>query len=210
MSHCIPCGDLLGYTTKQKKRQNNTPEDKYQKWAIFTYSTKEVRKITKLFRDTHIQIAFRTQNTIENILKYKTKTDIYNKSGIYQMKCMECPKKYVGQTGRTFNIRYKEHIHDIRSNNGNTGYANHILNTGHTYGTITDTMEIITTGKKGKHLNKLERYYIYKTNKENIQMNNTHIETYNPIFQAIHELNTVQQPPPLSPQTTVYKAQQKT
>jgi hypothetical protein len=177
---------------KQKKRQNNTPEDKHQKWAIFTYSTKEVRKITKLFRDAHIRIAFRTQNTIKNILKYKPKTDIYNKSGIYQMKCMECPKKYVGQTGRTFNIRYKEHIHDIRTNNGNTEYSNHILNTGHTYSPIPNTMEIITTGKKGKHLNILERYYIYKTNKENIQMNDTHIETYNPIFQAIHELNTVQ------------------
>jgi hypothetical protein len=105
---------------------------------------------------------------------------------------MECPKKYVGQTSRTFNIRYKEHIHDIRTNNGNTGYANHILNTGHAYGPITDTMEIITTGKKGKHLNTLERYYIYKTNKENIQMNDTYIETHNPIFQTLHEMNTVQ------------------
>jgi hypothetical protein len=113
---------------------------------------------------------------------------------------MECPKKYIGQTGRTFNIRYKEHIHDIRSNNGNTGYANHILNTGHAYGTMTDTMEIITTGKKGKHLNTLERYYIYKANKEDIQMNDTHRETYNPIFQVIHKLSTEQQhSPPLSP-----------
>jgi hypothetical protein len=106
-----------------------------------------VRKIAKLFRDTHIRVAFRTRNTIENILKYKPKANIYNKSGIYQMKCIESPKKYIGQTGRTFNIRYTEYIHDIMSNNGNTGYSNHIINTGHTYGTITDTMEIITTGK---------------------------------------------------------------
>jgi hypothetical protein len=51
---------------------------------------------------------------------------------------MDCPIKYVGQTGRTFNTRYKEHIHDIRSNNSHSGYSNHILNTGHAYGTITD------------------------------------------------------------------------
>jgi hypothetical protein len=75
-------------------------------------------------------------------------TDKYNKSGIYQMKCMECPRRYVGQTGRNFSIRYKEHTHDIRSNNSNTGYSNHVLNTGHTYGTITDTMEIKQQGKK--------------------------------------------------------------
>jgi hypothetical protein len=41
--------------------------------------------------------------------------------------------------GRTFNIRYKEHIQAIRNNNSNSGYSNHIPNTGHTYGTITDT-----------------------------------------------------------------------
>jgi hypothetical protein len=79
------------------------------------------------------------------MLKHKPKTDKYNKSGIYKMKCMECPRRYVGQTGTN---RYKEHIHHIRSNNSNTGYSNHILNTGHTYGTITDTMEIITIGKR--------------------------------------------------------------
>jgi hypothetical protein len=35
----------------QKKEQNTMTEDKYQKvkWATFTYNTKEVRKITKLF-----------------------------------------------------------------------------------------------------------------------------------------------------------------
>jgi hypothetical protein len=44
------------------------------------------------------------------------------------MKCMDCPMKYIGQIGRTFNTRYKEHIHDIRSNNSNnSGYSNHIL-----------------------------------------------------------------------------------
>jgi hypothetical protein len=34
------------------------------KGATFTYSGKEIRKITKLFHDTEINIAFRTQNTI--------------------------------------------------------------------------------------------------------------------------------------------------
>jgi hypothetical protein len=64
------------------------------------------------------------------------------------MKCPYCSLKYVEQTGRTFNTSYKEHIHDIRSNNSNTGYSNHILNTGHTCGTITDTMEIIKTEER--------------------------------------------------------------
>jgi hypothetical protein len=77
------------------------------------------------------------------MLKYHTQTDKYNNSGIYQMKCLDCPLM-----GRTFNIRYKEHIHAIRNNNCNSGYSNYILNTGHTYSTITDTMDLIRTGRQ--------------------------------------------------------------
>jgi hypothetical protein len=62
------------------------------------------------------------------------------------MKCLDCPLKYIGQTGRTFNTRYKEHTQVIRNNNSNSGYSNHILNTEHTYGTITDTIDIIKEG----------------------------------------------------------------
>jgi hypothetical protein len=63
------------------------------------------------------------------------------------MKCLDCPLKYIGKTGRTFKTRYKEHVQAIRNKHGNSGY-NHILNTGHTYRTITDTISILKQGKK--------------------------------------------------------------
>jgi hypothetical protein len=118
------------------------------------------------------------------------------------MKCMDCPLKYVGQTGRKFNTRYKEHIHDIRTNNSNTGFANHILNTVHTYRTITDTMEIMKTERKGSYLNTFERYYIYENSKDNLHMNDTNIDIHNPIFKALHRIYTKQfYIPPLLPPT---------
>lgn len=58
-----------------------------------------------------------------------------------------------GRTGRTFHTRYKEHIQAVRSNNGNSGYSNRILNTEHTYDIITDTVGITKMRKKGKYLN---------------------------------------------------------
>jgi hypothetical protein len=61
---------------------------------------------------------------------------------------MDCPLKYVGQMERTFNTRCKEHICDTRRNNSNSGYSNYILTTGHAYGMIIDTMEIVTRGRK--------------------------------------------------------------
>jgi hypothetical protein len=60
---------------------------------------------------------------------------------------MECGGAYIGQTGRKFRIRYKEHI---RNNRDNTGYSNHILNTGHTYGTLEDTMKVVNIKYKIK------------------------------------------------------------
>jgi hypothetical protein len=78
---------------------------------------------------------------------------------------------YIGKTRRTFNIRLKEHIDVIRNNNSNSGYSNHVLNAGHTYGTIADNMDITKRGKKVKLLNVLEKYHIYRINKENLLMN---------------------------------------
>jgi hypothetical protein len=95
---------------KQKQKQNTNVDLQHQKtkWVTFTYSGKVVRGITKLYRGTGIKVAFRMQNTIQNILRSRPQVDKYSRSGIYQMKCLDCPLKYVGQTGRTFNTRYKE------------------------------------------------------------------------------------------------------
>jgi hypothetical protein len=66
------------------------------KWAIFTYNGKQIRKITKLFRDTKLKIAFHTNNTLQNILRLQPQINKYNKCGIYQMRCKDCSMKYVG------------------------------------------------------------------------------------------------------------------
>jgi hypothetical protein len=53
----------------------------------------------KLFKETQIKVAFQTRNTIQNIVKPYPQTDKYKKNGIYQIKYMDCPLKYVGQIG---------------------------------------------------------------------------------------------------------------
>lgn len=88
------------------------------------------------------------------------------------MKYMDRPLKYIGQTGRTFYTRYKEHIEVIRNSISNSGYSNHILSTGHVYGCITVTMEITKTEKKRKHLNTLEKYNLSRLLR--LHMNDTY------------------------------------
>jgi hypothetical protein len=73
------------------------------------------------------------------------------------MKCLECPLKYIGQTDRTFHTRYKERVKAIRNNNSNSEYSNHILNTGHKYGSITDAVDIIRIYRNHlKHIGKIQ------------------------------------------------------
>jgi hypothetical protein len=146
---------------KQNKNTGLQPHPQKTKWSILIYSGEETKKTTKLFKEAEIKVAFRTRNTIQNTVNPHPQTDKYEKSDVYQMKCTDCALKYMEQTGRTFHTRYKEYIHAIRNNNGNSGYSNHILNTGHASGNITGTMKIVKIDNKGKHLNTLEKYHIY-------------------------------------------------
>jgi hypothetical protein len=64
----------------------------------------------------------------------------------------------MGHTGRTFKIRYNEHIKAIKSNKSTSKYAEHTLDNGHTYGTTQDTIDTLRiTKKKSQYLNTLER-----------------------------------------------------
>jgi hypothetical protein len=55
---------------------------------------------------------------------------------------------YIGQTGRSFKIRYKEHVQDIKNNKSRTGFSHHILNTGHAYDSMENTMENLNFQEK--------------------------------------------------------------
>jgi hypothetical protein len=81
------------------------------------YFGPHTRIFTKLFRKTELGIALRTANTMKQHLGVKEKmTDTYNFTGVYIMDCRDCPLKYVGQTGRTFRTRYRDHIREIKTN----------------------------------------------------------------------------------------------
>jgi hypothetical protein len=86
------------------------------------------------------------------------------------------------------------HTEDIQANRNNnsssSGYPTHILNIKHRSGSITDTMDIVRTHRKGKHLNTLVKYHINKISKDILQMNDIHRHTHNPIFKALHIMNT--------------------
>jgi hypothetical protein len=58
------------------------------KWATFTYIGKQTRFITKLFKNTNIKIAYKTQNAIgKQLHKRNQEDDKSDNVGVYKLKC---------------------------------------------------------------------------------------------------------------------------
>jgi hypothetical protein len=97
--------------------------------------------------------------------------------------------KYIGQTGRTFHIRYKGHIIDYKQGNMKSYFAKHIIEQRHTTGTIEDTMDVVHTTSKGRLLHIIDKIYIYRETKINNQINDRNTVTSNIIFDTLLRMN---------------------
>jgi hypothetical protein len=106
----------------------------------------------------------------------------------------------VGQTGRTFNTRYREHIYDVKVTTATRDIQD--IDTGHICDTMEDTTDVVRIGRKRQYLNTLEKYYIRKISKGKLHMNDTNIDEHHSIFdelQKIYEAPTSHTPHPSPP-----------
>jgi hypothetical protein len=94
-----------GKRTNRTDRNSTTP-------ILFRYVEKETKFVTKIFKNTNINISYKANTTIQKLLAYNKQKDIdkYGKSGIYVLECLDGGKRYLRQTGRPFWIRFKEHF----------------------------------------------------------------------------------------------------
>jgi len=81
------------------------------------------------------------------------KTGPQSPSGIYKLKCSTCNNAYIGQSGRSITVRYKEHVRYVRTNNPKSAYASHILNNKHEHGNASETLELLKQCHKGTRMN---------------------------------------------------------
>jgi hypothetical protein len=159
----------LNNVVENRKQQinNNQNKDEKQIWVTFTYPGNYIRAITNLFKHTNIKIAYKTTNTLGNLLKETRNINKYEKAGIYKLTCKDCHKLYIGETGRPLKIRYKERIRSIKYNKDDSAYGTHILYNIHQYGNIEEIMDRKDQEKKGRFMNIMESFYIYKYKCEN-------------------------------------------
>jgi hypothetical protein len=100
-----------------------------------------------------------------------------------------CHKKYVGKTGRPFHIRFREHYRDYKYANNKSKFVQHVIEEGHAFGPIDSIMGILHTANKGRMLDTLEKFYIYRETQLGIQINDKLTVQTNSIFEAIVQNN---------------------
>jgi hypothetical protein len=159
---------------------NNLKCTPYKKRVVFTHFSPIIRRITNLFRQTNLKIAFHATNTIQQLIAKQTYKD---PSGIYKLKCNTYDGVYIGQSGRAINVRHKEHIRYIRSNNSTSAYAAHILQNRHVYVTAANTLQLLKACQKGTRMNCWEELYIQTFHQQKVLNTEQQVSNTNPLFE---------------------------
>jgi hypothetical protein len=172
---------------KTKHTTLHTSTNKNKRWTTFTYISPQIRKVTNIFKNTNVRIDFRCRNTIAKIISPPKDHDIppHNKWGICQLKCNTCGQSYVGQTSRSLNIRFQEHIRYIRNNNPQSAYAQHILQKQHEYGQMNSIMTLLKPLNNSNLLIPYEQYYIQILYREGKLIPSQNPGETNPLFQTV-------------------------
>jgi hypothetical protein len=170
-----------------KNRKVKAKDTHNTKWATISYIGKETNSVARLFKNKYVKIAYTTKNTILRLLTPRdTQTkDPYNNNGVYKLSCPGCNKEYVGQTGRPFRVRFSEHLHDYKYQNPKSKFALHLLENKRPIAPIHDIMEILYNTNKGRFMNTIEQYHIYRITQNNIQINDKNTVKPNAIFKTL-------------------------
>jgi hypothetical protein len=136
-------------------------------WITLPYIGVVSHRLGNVIKKEGLQIAFKTSPLL-NTLMNSSKDCISNweKSGVYKLKCGDCDANYVGQTGRSFQTRIAEHTSARRMGNRSSKFAEHLLDTGHSFNP-TNNVEFIHFCQKSKLLDVLEAIEIHKLKKDN-------------------------------------------
>ena len=90
-----------------------------------------------------------------------------------------------GTNRQSFQACFQEHLRDFRYGNGKSSFALHLLENGHDIGLMEDIMNTIHITGKGKLMDTLEKFYIFRETKLNNQINDKLAVKPNTIFDTI-------------------------
>jgi hypothetical protein len=145
-----------------------------EKWRKFLYLGDISLRTTKFFKRQEIRPAFYNRQNLGSFLsKAKDIIPRLEKSGVYKLVC-ECSASYIGQTGRKFKERLKEHIACFKNGQSQSNFASHLLDNNHQ---SDFSLEILHYERKGQRLDALEQIEILKCLNGNCEIVNDLVYT---------------------------------
>jgi hypothetical protein len=111
--------------------------EKKQKRVTLAFYAKETYCIARIFKNTNLDISCKTKHLLSHTLNCKSANLSDNKfhgSGVYQLTYKECGNICTGQTGRSFKIRYIEHLRAFKYGISKFDFAQHAVDYGHCFG----------------------------------------------------------------------------
>lgn len=146
-------------------------------FRTLTYFGKISEKIAGVLRKQVTNITFKPAVKLGNLLiNNKDRCEKNKKSGVYKLTCQDCQGVYIGQTGRSFETRKKEHWRSLRLKKSDSTFANHLMEEGHK---PSSDMKILHVQSKGFKLDVLEAMEVYKNKKESQILLNEQTELFN-------------------------------
>lgn len=149
-------------------------EDSTSIYNSIPYINKVSITIAKLIKENNniTKIAYKPINKLDKIYT-KTKDQI-NKNDknnvVYQVKCDNCNKTYIGQTSKKLNTRLNQHKTYIRKTAPHSALASHSIDTGHTF-SFEETKIIDQDNKKLKReIKEACHIHINKNNAVNLRL----------------------------------------
>lgn len=169
---------------------NNGSNSDNKKFAKFTYINKQTIKVTQIFANRlKMKIAYKTNNNVKSYIGAHNlnSNNPYDSSGIYKLVCLnkDCPKNYVGRTGRCFKTRFSEHRMSVRYNRP-SAFGQHAEDEQHDFGPIEDNMVIIKKMEKGIDLNTAEAIEIFLSKDDVNNLNEQDTNGHNAMFPCLN------------------------
>ena len=118
--------------------------------------------LSKMFKKFDFKLVFSNNNNIKTLLgNPKDKIELNEKSGIYKINCSNCDKSYIGQTRRSINIRFKEHMAHLKYNRvDKSSVAHHMTTLNHA--TDINNLKLIKTCNNNNNLDAAESLEILR------------------------------------------------
>ena len=90
----------------------------------------ELKPITRILKSLDINVAFKYESVIKNVL-IRNSPVMVNNPGVYYIPCNECRYIYVGQSGKALSERCKQHRYNVNRANSSSALFIHKQNYDH-------------------------------------------------------------------------------